>query len=484
MNYPRKHILYGCLILIMQVFALPLFGMSKQDSVFKEKCAKLDLPILYIITQDSVMPTYTAVEAPPGCDGVGITNNEKVPGRMVIVLNEDTLYDTGEYKKDTSGLTIKVRGNTSASTTSTEKKPYKIKLQKKKDLLFRGNEKVYADKEWVLLRKSICENIVGNIVNRDLGMDWTPAQQPVFVFLNDNFRGVYMLTECVKRNNQCRVNISKDGFLFEYDAYWWNENYYIESRYKYNYTLKYPESDEILPEQETYLTNHLQIVESHFAEPQQLDSVIDIHSYARWLWVHDMIGTFDGGGVNMFLVKNDQTTESKQAMICAWDFDSGFYVGQKWSAAHNLWWFKEFFAIPQTEFVNEYISMYDAQVADLYDTLVNTIDSLLATPFVSSLDEAYVLEKQRWSDNSQSAHQQLTTIRNYLAQRKANVALLMEELKANYNVATSIKAATFMDTQKSRAFDMLGRPIQETTPFVFTIIHNNDGTVTKRIIAK
>ena len=465
--------LLGCL-------AWPVQGMTRQDSLFSERCQNLDLPILYIVTQDSVFPTYTAVDAPEGCDGQGITNNEKVPGRMVIVLNRDTIWDTGEYVKDTSGMTIKVRGNSTASSTHTDKKPYKIKLQKKKDLLFRGNESVYADKEWVLLRKALCETMVANMVNRALGMSWVPAQEPVFVFLNDNFRGIYLLSECIKRNTKCRVDIAKDGYLFEYDAYWWNEDFYINSRYKYNYTLKYPEADEILPEQVNYLTEHLQKVEDKFGEPLSLDSVIDVPSYARWLWVHDMTGSKDGGGSNMYLIKPDSTVNSKQAMICAWDFDGCFKIEGSWSSVHNLWWFKEFFEMPQREFVNEYIRMYDEEVEGLFDAMVSATDSLHGTSLATTLDSAFVMDNQRWTLHSSSAKTQFQTLKGFFTRRKTAISRLMAELKEAY----ILSAIPMVGAEEQRAFDVFGRPVRETAPGVLMIIRNSDGTACKRIIMR
>lgn len=464
--------------------AIPVHGMSRQDSLFSERCRAFDFPILYIVTQDSVFPTYDVVESPPGSDGVGITNNEKVPGRMVIIQDGDTLYDTGEYKKDASGLTIKVRGNSSAANTHTDKKPYKIKLQKKKDLLFRGNETMYADKEWVLLRKSICETIVGNMANRGVGMEWTPAQQPVFVFLNDRYWGIYMLTECIKRNPQCRVDISENGFLFEYDAYWWNEDCYLDSRYRYKYTLKYPECDEILPEQEAYLVAHLQKVESAYLDPQGLDSAIDIPSFARWLWVHDMLGSMDAGGANMYFVKKDMTEESKQAMICTWDFDGCFLVSENWSRLHTHWWFTDFFTAPQRQFIDEFVRLYEDKVENLYDTLVHSIDSLCASPFIETLDSAYVMENQRWGESNESASQQLNTIKNYLVKRKGDIALRMGELRATYTTTTDIPAAVQMSAPDMRVFDLQGHPLPEGTSSTFTIILNADGNATKRIIMK
>ena len=45
-------------------------------------------------------------------------------------------------------MTIKIRGN---STPYFDKKPYKIKLQKKGDMLCRGDSK-FNDKNWLLIK--------------------------------------------------------------------------------------------------------------------------------------------------------------------------------------------------------------------------------------------------------------------------------------------------------------------------------------------
>ena len=460
--------------------SLSLFGMSKQDSVYKKTCETLDFPILYIVTEDSVMPTYSVVYAPEGCHGVGITNNEKVPARMVMIQHNDTIYDTGVYAKGVSGLTIKVRGNTTAADPI-GKKPYKLKLQKKKDLLFRNNESVYADKDWVLLRYALCETMVGNMTNRALGMDWTPAQQPVFVFLNDNFRGVYLLTECINRNQNCRVNISKTGYLFEYDAYWWNEDYYIESspRFMYNYTLKYPDPEDILPAQTAYLTAHIGTVEDYYLTPDRLDSVIDIRSYAKWLWVQDMLGNWDYGGSNMYLIKYDETTASKQAMMCAWDFDGCFTSDMQWSHVHDKWWFHDFFSLPQPQFIGEYINLYDNKVKDVFTTLVEDINDLRSTPMMTTLDTAFALDNQRWELTAKPANQRFKELADYLTARKPVINNLMQELKTDYaNMTTALPSIIPSDDQEQQVYDMLGRPIRETQSG-FMIIRKSDGSVTK-----
>lgn len=113
------------------------------------------------------------VQAPEGCWGTGTTNKTKVPARMTIRRGEDVLYDSGDYQKDVSGLLLSIRGNTSAHT---DQPPYKLKLQKKADLLLRG-DKTYNDKQWLLLRDNDVRTLnakVGFKVGELAGLQWTP----------------------------------------------------------------------------------------------------------------------------------------------------------------------------------------------------------------------------------------------------------------------------------------------------------------------
>jgi len=127
-----------------------------------------------------------------------------------------------------SGITLKIRGNTSAYGNI---KPYKINLQTKADLLNRGNDETYADKDWILINGDKMNTIVGFKISELIGMSWTPAYQFVHVVLNGQFRGLYLLMESVKRNPRCRLDVDKEsGYIFEHDAYWWKEDVYLQTR--------------------------------------------------------------------------------------------------------------------------------------------------------------------------------------------------------------------------------------------------------------
>lgn len=202
------------------VVLLPFFILSLAcHGLAIEDPEVVGLLTMYINTVDCVEPTCDYVEPPVGGVSLSIANATKVPGSLVIKQGEKILYDSGEYIKGLSGMTVRIRGNTSAYLP---KKPYKIKLQKKADLLSRGDDKKFKDKDWLLLKDGdiTINNMIGFMVNELVGMPWTPSYKYVELVMNGDYRGVYMLCESVKRNPECRIDVDKDGMIAEYDAYW------------------------------------------------------------------------------------------------------------------------------------------------------------------------------------------------------------------------------------------------------------------------
>ena len=97
---------------------------------------------------------------------------------------------------------IRGRGN---STWSADKKPYKVKLDKKTDLFGMGE-----NKHWVLLANrfdnSFMRNKMTYWLGEKLGMEFTPRSIPVEVIMNGEFYGTYFLTEQI-RVDKNRVEI-------------------------------------------------------------------------------------------------------------------------------------------------------------------------------------------------------------------------------------------------------------------------------------
>ncbi len=75
----------------------------------------IDFPLLTIDTVGGEMPTCEPAEPPEGALGRGIRNATKVPGRLTLSVHGTIIYDSGDYDTEaSSGMTIKVRGHTSA----------------------------------------------------------------------------------------------------------------------------------------------------------------------------------------------------------------------------------------------------------------------------------------------------------------------------------------------------------------------------------
>ena len=430
------------------------------------------LPVMYIETVDHVNPTCDTVYAPAGCWGSTV-NAEKVPGRIVMYDRVDgmdsVLYDSGDYEKDVSGMTIKVRGNTSATTDA--KKPYKIKLQKKRDLLFRGNESVYKDKEWLLLKDPYLFTNTAFRVSEMVGMTWVPGHRYINVVINDVYHGIYLLTESVKRNPDCRIDVDKNsGFIFECDLYWWNEPVYVLSneRPSYNYTFKYPDEDDITEEQLAYAQQMVRAYEASLTNDNYPD-LIDVSSFAAWCLVHDIEGTKDGGGCNRFYSKYDTTAQSKIMMPVAWDFDLAERTTGEWSRIHQVY-MKKLFNNPNRAFVWEYIRRW-CLIRDTYlDIVQSYYTNLVNSPLGRALQDCYHLDNYAWDTNvwfQNNATFRRQWLQNRFAWLDANIMAMHVPNDVNIDGVVNISDVT----------TLIGMVMGSGEPMMITGDINGDGTV-------
>lgn len=349
----------------------------------------IELPVMQINTVDSVMPTCDYVDHPPGCIGHSTTNATKVPGRMVITMLADTLYDSGEYLDGESGMTIKITGNTSALK---DQKPYKIKLQKKADLLMRGDP-ACMDREWRLLRDDRTFNtIVGFKVNELMGLQWTPRWQYCNVVINGEYQGLYLLIETVKRNRGCRLDVDKSGFIVERDAYWWNEDRYFNTPFfdqRFAWTFKYPDGDEVTEEQQGYIQDYITRAEQSIKQSTYV-RYIDVESFASWLLAHDILGTWDSGGSNLYVTKRDSTDGSRLEMGCLWDFDSSREMGVNTFSRYHMmrdFYFVDLLENKDATFRRAYRGKWDEVKATLLsdiDGFVNGYAASMSRPIYQS----------------------------------------------------------------------------------------------------
>lgn len=363
----------------------------KADICYVPEVMKLDIPRVEITTLKGELPTFTKVSPPANCWGGGITNANYVQSVVSV-------YDGGNNLLYTSaasgfgGAKIKVRGNTSAYGNKT---PFKIKLNKKYDLLGglvdRNDGVDYRNKDWLLLKTGDSTNVaVGSAVSEAVGNEWTPQYSYVALFINGDYRGLYILMESVKRG-EARCNISDSGYIIEMDAYWWNEPLFfttpISETQPAKYTFKYPDTDDIdeNSSEYTYIKQYMTDFENVLLGNTEgsIYDYIDKDSFVKWMLTHDILSSYDSGGANMYLLKTDNTSATKVRMGPVWDFDSIYWSQAKFEPNHfariregDHFYYKKLFE--DSEFVAEYKEQYKAvrtQVTDSVEAVLTEFEN-------------------------------------------------------------------------------------------------------------
>lgn len=396
--------------------------------------SEIALPVLDIETVNHVMPTRTVVHAPEGCIGTTIADNNYVPGKMVLSLKGQTVYDTGEYEKGYSGMRIKIRGNSTGA--SEEQHPYKIKLSKKFDLLGR-DDTGFKHKDWLLLRMRVWNNtfvyeeseilyIVGAIVSKILDKEWTPEYGLVNVVLNGEYQGMYYLMEAVSKGDK-RIPLANTGFLVEHDTFWWNEDVYFKTDYQVyacGYTYKYPDSDDVTEEIQTEIKDYISTAEHAIYNGEDVSQYIDITSFAKWMLIHDFLGTEDLAGANRFMYRMDNN--SLLCMGPAWDHDSSFKC-KGWSNIHSSRWFYYPVLFQREDFVTEYVRLWKNVRPTILSDIRLEFDKV-EKKYGDVFDESIAIHQTRWpGEGRRSLHLQINDVIDKLYERVKVIDDLMQQ---------------------------------------------------------
>ncbi len=381
-------------------------------------------PRVEITTEDYVWPTCEYVLPPDGNIGAGITNATWENSIVKIYdASNSVVYDSSlnsSEEEPYQGAKMKIRGNTSAYGI---KKPYKIKLSKKCDLLAPfidrpADGKSYADKEWLLLNYGTdIYRVAGDAIADLVGTPWSPDYTYVSLYVNGDFRGLYVLSECVKQgtgkgDTRWRCPVEDDGFIIEYDAYWWNEPLHFTTpsceNFVMKYTFKYPDTDDIDVNSDAYKYIKKYMTDFERAlnrnDSSYLD-YIDLDSFVSWILVADYMCLLDSGGNNLFMWKKDSTANSKIVMGPNWDFDSW-----KWTtdSVANIHRDGSHFYFPKLSKKQEFAQAYAELFRETYDKVAAAVNADLDKINETSYNKLYRLEGTRY----QTGYRTLSAMRN------------------------------------------------------------------------
>lgn len=365
-----------------------------------------------INTRGGVFPSCDYVLPPSGYSGGGIINAEYVPSTISVYDSSNTL----QYSvADNSEAKIRIRGNTSAYS---ENPSYKVKLSTATDFLAGFVERKeginYADEEWLLLKiGDSLDHVVGSAVNQYLGTQWSPAYTYVALFMNGDYRGLYILCEAINEGNSdgddySKMPIDDDGYIIELDAYWWNEDLWVNTNFtqdhQLKYTFKYPDSKRIdwSSEEYLYIGNYMNVVEQKIINnADDLDDYIDIESFAIWLLTHDYLSDSDCLGSNIYFYKRN----SGDSLLCmgpTWDYDSIYCWGsENYSHIHGTAhaWFSYLFEN------DSFMAVYKDLFVKTKDSIISYIEASINDVKTAAYDNLLAVDEVRWGVSVKSVQE-------------------------------------------------------------------------------
>lgn len=356
------------------------------------------LPVIYVNTVDSVPITQkeTYIDASMWIDAKGIEGFESV----------------GSEEKP---LALGIRGRGNASWLY-DKKPYKLKLDKKTALLGMPKSKHFA-----LLNHAPSQEALNEVISFELGkrigMAWTPGTQPVEVILNGFNIGLYYLTETVRvESNRVDIfeqedentdeSIVSGGWLVEIDNY--DDPYQVKimqdpagEAFEKGFTHKSPEvlSDiqrQWLINELTTLTNLLYAQDSTDCAWEEM---LDIESAAKYYIIAELTGNLDAYIGSTYIYKD---LGGKWMFGPLWDFGWTFeetdrqrtFIEQRDEICEicPYTWIEALWKFPS--FRNKVAEIWK----DFYPEKTLTMEQFI-TDFVEKTREAYLLNYQKlWSD--------------------------------------------------------------------------------------
>lgn len=276
--------------------------------------------------------------------GATIPDEPKINARMGIISNGpgQTNSSNDDFNAYDGWIGIEIRG---ASSQGFPKKGYGFKtlnpdgtdnnvalldMPEEHDWVFHGP---YTDKS--LLRNSLAY-FLGRLTN-----DYAPNTRLCEVVINGDYRGVYLLTERIKRDDN-RVDVAKvnpddlsgeeltGGYLFQIDRDDQStslDGWYSNSNFNNFYSFRSPSYKKIHPIQAQYIENYMHAFETDMSSSSYLEKYkdyVDIDSWANYFLVNEIGKHIDAYRLSFFMYKKKSTNGGKLHFGPLWDFNLGF----------------------------------------------------------------------------------------------------------------------------------------------------------------
>jgi hypothetical protein len=332
------------------IFYLFLLGSLMNFELTSKKTFAIFLSLLFlnIPVQSQIMVNpeteFTSSNLPIifiDTDGMEIEDALRIPANMGIIFNgQDNRNNiTDPFNNYDGHIAIETRGSMAQSFP---KKSYRFETQ---DSL--GNDEnasllgMPSENDWILyapfIDLSMIRNVLAYGISNDIGR-YASRTHFCELILNDEYQGVYVLMEKIKRDND-RVDIARTdendiagdsltgGYIIKLDKKsgenvgWWISEFGTEFQYDY------PKPDRIVIEQKEYIKNFMDDFESvvqsnKFTDPNSgYSSYIDIGSFVDHFILNELFRNIDAYRISAFLHKHCDSDGGKLNAGPVWDFN-------------------------------------------------------------------------------------------------------------------------------------------------------------------
>ena len=267
-------------------------------------------------------------------------------GNMEIVQNrmgKNSFFDpANEYK---GKIKIKHRGESSLSFL---KKSFSIETlddwERDLDVSFLNFPE---EEDWILNGPYSDKTLMRNVLIMDLARkmgQYASRTQYVDLFVNGDYRGIYVLMEKIKRDKD-RVDISKlkdsdltgdeltGGYIFKIDKGppdWISKYDFLANPGKLIYQLVYPDIEDVAPEQFKYIRSYVDSFENAMADEnlvyggKSFEDYIDLNSFAEAHILNEIGRNIDAYRFSSYFYKRKDSKGGKIVAGPIWDFNLAF----------------------------------------------------------------------------------------------------------------------------------------------------------------
>ena len=378
---------------------------------------------------EDTIPPLTLPSYPVGSQTLpilSVTTDGQAPVlSRILYTDAELLFTYGGQTRDYS-CGIRARGHSSFQSVSDmndyrSKNSYRIKLDGKAGLL--PGQEGKLNRDWLLISckhdaSALRNHLIWDLARRMGTIPYVPAYTWVELYLNGDYRGLYLLTEKIEVASD-RVDIDDSastdplrvGYLLEYD-FRGDAKANAREGLTYFYLPDTNSEVEWVIKSEVYTENETAAIRAHLlscheailsGDRDRMEALIDIPSFVDMFILQELSKNLDVGS-SSFYVQRD--AGGKLCLTAPWDFDFGFGTYSTGVSVTGLVtksgdvpphpWFEAL--LGQSWFVDEVRARME-EVGPLLDETLATLETLtpILTPAADRNDERWGIYGVKYS---------------------------------------------------------------------------------------